>query len=185
MRNATVYGVSPRLRLDIVLNNLVAWAHTTGTIRLQSDGTPWRPLVHVQDIARAALALLDAPDELVRGEAFNIGSAEQNYRIRDLAEVLAAVPGCEVEFASDARRPAHLPRRLLAARACVPRVATSRGPSRAGAPRSCCARRKSSSAFHDASCSRAAASFASRQLRHLLDSGALEEGLRWTAAASA
>ena len=103
MRNATVYGASPRLRLDIVLNNLVAWAHTTGAIRLQSDGMSWRPLVHVRDVARAALALLDAPAELVTGEAFNIGSAEQNYRIRELAEIVhERLPGCEVTFAEGA-----------------------------------------------------------------------------------
>ncbi|HEU6445277.1 MAG TPA: SDR family oxidoreductase [Gaiellaceae bacterium] len=103
MRNATVYGVSPRLRLDIVLNNLVAWAHTTGAIRLQSDGSSWRPLVHVRDVARAALALLDAPEELVRGEAFNIGSDVQNYRIRELAEIVhGRLPHCEVTFAEGA-----------------------------------------------------------------------------------
>jgi nucleoside-diphosphate-sugar epimerase len=103
MRNATVYGVSPRLRLDIVLNNLVAWAHTTGAIRLQSDGSSWRPLVHVRDVARAALALLDAPEELVRGEAFNIGSDVQNYRIRGLAEIVHdRLPHCEVTFAEGA-----------------------------------------------------------------------------------
>ena len=103
MRNATVYGVSPRLRLDVVLNNLVAWAHTTGAIRLQSDGSSWRPLVHVRDLARATLALLDAPADLVRGEAFNIGSAAQNYRIRDLAEIVHdRLPHCEVTFAEGA-----------------------------------------------------------------------------------
>jgi nucleoside-diphosphate-sugar epimerase len=103
MRNATVYGLSPRLRLDIVLNNLVAWAHTTGAIQLQSDGSSWRPLVHVRDVARASLALLEAPDDLVSGEAFNIGSAEQNYRIRDLAEIVHdRLPECEVTFAEGA-----------------------------------------------------------------------------------
>ena len=103
MRNATVYGVSPRLRLDIVLNNLVAWAHTTGAIRLQSDGSSWRPLIHVRDVARATLALIAAPDDLVRGEAFNIGSAAQNYRIRDLAEIVHdRLPDCEVTFAEGA-----------------------------------------------------------------------------------
>lgn len=103
MRNSTVYGVSPRLRLDVVLNNLVAWAHTTGAIRLQSDGTPWRPLVHVRDVAKATLTLLDAPEDVVRGEAFNIGSAEQNYRIRELAEIVHdRLPECEVTFAEGA-----------------------------------------------------------------------------------
>ena len=103
MRNATAYGASPRLRLDIVLNNLVGWAHTTGAINLQSDGTAWRPLVHVRDIAAAAIALLDAAPDAIRGEAFNIGSEEQNYRIRDLADVVREVmPQCEVTFARGA-----------------------------------------------------------------------------------
>jgi nucleoside-diphosphate-sugar epimerase len=103
MRNATVYGVSPRLRLDIVLNNLVAWAHTTGAIRLQSDGTPWRPLVHVEDVARAAVTLLAAPEELVAGEAFNVGSPEQNYRIGELAEIVRRrLPHCDVTYAEGA-----------------------------------------------------------------------------------
>jgi nucleoside-diphosphate-sugar epimerase len=100
MRNATAYGASPRLRLDIVLNNLVGWAHTTGAINLQSDGTAWRPLVHIRDIAAASVALLEAPVETISGEAFNIGTAEQNYRIRDLADVVRDVmPECEVTFA--------------------------------------------------------------------------------------
>ena len=103
MRNATAYGASPRLRLDIVLNNLVAWAHTTGAIKLLSDGMSWRPLVHIEDIARATLALLDAPAAEIAGDAFNIGSGEQNYRIRDLAEIVhRRLPECEVTYASDA-----------------------------------------------------------------------------------
>jgi nucleoside-diphosphate-sugar epimerase len=99
MRNATVFGASPRLRLDIVLNNLAAWAHTTGRIRLLSDGTAWRPLVHVRDVAKTALALLDAPEDRVRGEAFNVGSDAQNYLVRDLAQIVSQVTGCEVEMA--------------------------------------------------------------------------------------
>jgi nucleoside-diphosphate-sugar epimerase len=103
MRNATAYGVSPRLRLDVVLNNLVAWAHTTGAIKLLSDGMSWRPLVHIRDIARATLAILDAPPEAIAGEAFNIGSAEQNYRIRQLADIVhQRLPECEVTFADEA-----------------------------------------------------------------------------------
>jgi nucleoside-diphosphate-sugar epimerase len=103
MRNATAYGVSPRLRLDIVLNNLVAWAHTTGAIRLQSDGMSWRPLVHIRDISAATVALLEAPNELVRGDAFNIGSDEKNHRIRELAEIVhVRFPECEVTFAAGA-----------------------------------------------------------------------------------
>ena len=99
MRNATVFGASPRLRLDIVLNNLAAWAHTTGRIRLLSDGTAWRPLVHVRDVAKTALALLDAPEDQVRGEAFNVGSDAQNYLVRDLAQIVSRVTGCAVEMA--------------------------------------------------------------------------------------
>jgi nucleoside-diphosphate-sugar epimerase len=102
MRNATVYGVSPRLRLDIVLNNLAAWSHVTGKIRLLSDGMSWRPLVHVRDLSEVAARMLEAPDALVGGRAFNVGSAEQNYLVRDLAGVLSDVTGCEVEFAGDA-----------------------------------------------------------------------------------
>ena len=102
MRNATVYGVSPRLRLDIVLNNLAGWSHVTGKIRLLSDGMSWRPLLHVRDLAKVAVRMVEAPSELVAGRAFNIGSAAQNYLVRDLAEILAEVTGCEVEFAGDA-----------------------------------------------------------------------------------
>jgi nucleoside-diphosphate-sugar epimerase len=102
MRNATAFGVSPRLRLDVVLNNLAAWAHTTGKIRLLSDGSAWRPLVHIEDIARATSALLGAPRDLVHDEAFNIGSEEQNVRIRDLAETLHGLLDCEVGMSSDA-----------------------------------------------------------------------------------
>jgi len=103
LRNATAYGVSPRLRLDLVLNNLVGWGVTTGKIVLQSDGTPWRPLVHAEDIGRAFLALLVAPREKVHGEAFNVVPEGENYRIRELAEIVAeTLPGCEVTFAAGA-----------------------------------------------------------------------------------
>jgi nucleoside-diphosphate-sugar epimerase len=103
LRNATAYGTSPRLRVDLVLNNLTAWAVTTGKIVLQSDGTPWRPIVHVEDICRAFLVLLDAPQEKVQAQAFNIGASAENYRIRELAEIVGeTIPGCEVTFAKDA-----------------------------------------------------------------------------------
>jgi len=103
LRNATAYGVSPRMRFDIVLNNLVAWAYSSGQVRLKSDGTPWRPLVHIEDIARAFLAVLDAPRDRVHDQAFNIGSTSENYQIRQLAEIVAeTVPGCRVEFAPGA-----------------------------------------------------------------------------------
>ena len=103
LRNATAYGMSPRHRFDIVLNNLVAWAVTTGKVHLKSDGTPWRPLVHVEDISRAFLAVLEAPRELVHGQAFNVGSSTENYRVREVAEIVAAtVPGTSLEFADGA-----------------------------------------------------------------------------------
>ncbi|HZM53214.1 MAG TPA: SDR family oxidoreductase [Vicinamibacteria bacterium] len=103
LRCATAYGVSPRLRFDVVLNNLVAWAFTAGQVRLKSDGTPWRPIVHIEDIARAFLAVLAAPAETVAGEALNVGRNDQNYRIREIAEIVKeTVPGCEVTFAEDA-----------------------------------------------------------------------------------
>ena len=103
LRPATAYGLSPRLRFDIVLNNLVAWAFTTGKIHLKSDGTPWRPIVHIEDISRAFIAALEAPADQVFNEAFNVGQTTHNYRIRDLAEIVAGVvPNCTVEFADDA-----------------------------------------------------------------------------------
>jgi nucleoside-diphosphate-sugar epimerase len=103
LRSATAYGVSPRLRFDVVLNNLVAWAYTAGQVLLKSDGTPWRPIVHIEDISRAFLAVLAAPRELVHAEAFNVGRNDQNYRIREIAEIVKeTVPGCEIAFADGA-----------------------------------------------------------------------------------
>jgi nucleoside-diphosphate-sugar epimerase len=100
LRNATAYGASPRLRLDIVVNNLVGYAHTTGEIVIQSDGTPWRPLVHIEDISRAFVAILEAPRELVHNEAFNVGASSENYRIRDVAHIVEeVVPDARASFA--------------------------------------------------------------------------------------
>jgi nucleoside-diphosphate-sugar epimerase len=103
LRPATAYGLSPRLRFDVVLNNLVGWAVTKRMVYLQSDGSPWRPIVHIEDIARAFLAALQAPAELVFNEAFNVGRTEHNYRIREIAEIVAqVVPNCSLEIAPDA-----------------------------------------------------------------------------------
>src|SRR5262249_24610590 len=103
LRPANAYGVSPRMRFDIVLNNLTAWAVTTGRIYLKSDGTPWRPIVHIEDISQPFIAALEAPMEAVSNQAFNVGQTAHNYRIRDLAEIVASViPGCAIEFAADA-----------------------------------------------------------------------------------
>ncbi len=103
LRNATAYGVSPRHRFDIVLNNLVAWASTTGLVYLKSDGSPWRPVIHVTDICRAFIAVLEAPREVIHNQAFNVGVTEENYRISELAEIVKeTVPGCKVVYAPDA-----------------------------------------------------------------------------------
>ena len=99
MRNATAYGASPRMRFDLVLNNLAGLAHTTRTIAMISDGTPWRPLVHALDIGKAIVCALEAPREAVHGEIFNVGDTAHNYRVREVAEfVAAAFPGCELSF---------------------------------------------------------------------------------------
>jgi nucleoside-diphosphate-sugar epimerase len=100
LRNATAYGFSPRLRADIVVNNLVAVAFTTGEVKIQSDGTAWRPLVHVEDFCRAFVATLHAPRALVHNVAFNVGRTEENYRVRELAELVQrALPGSRVTYA--------------------------------------------------------------------------------------
>jgi len=103
LRNATAYGVSPRLRGDLVVNNLTGFAFTTGKVFLKSDGTSWRPLVHIEDISRAFLALMEAPRDVVHGQAFNVGSTEENYKIREVAELVGGVvPDSEVTFSDEA-----------------------------------------------------------------------------------
>lgn len=103
LRNATAYGVSPFLRFDLVLNNLVAWAYATGEIFMKSDGTPWRPITHIEDISSAFLAVLQAPTEKIFNQVFNVGRTTENYRIRELAEIVAGVvPNCKITYADDA-----------------------------------------------------------------------------------
>jgi len=103
LRNATAYGVSIRHRFDLVLNNLAAWAYATGKVFLKSDGTPWRPIVHIRDISHAMLATLEAPREHIHNQAFNVAPANENYQIREIAEIVQkVVPDCRVEFAADA-----------------------------------------------------------------------------------
>ena len=103
LRNATAYGVSPRLRGDLVVNNLTGYAVTTGEVLLKSDGTPWRPLVHIEDIARAFLAVVEAPRELVHLKAYNVGRTEESYRIREVAQIVEdVVPGSVVTFSEGA-----------------------------------------------------------------------------------
>lgn len=103
LRASTAFGVSPRLRFDLVLNNLTAWAFCTGQVHLKSDGTPWRPIVHVSDIARAYVAILHADREVVHNRAFNVGTTTENYQIRELAQMVReVVPGSEISFAEGA-----------------------------------------------------------------------------------
>ena len=102
MRNATAYGASPRLRLDVVLNDFVAAAHVTGRIYIKSDGTPWRPIVHIRDIIGAMIAVLAAPKQTVHNQTFNVGDTKENYRISELAEIVKeTVPNCKIEYAPD------------------------------------------------------------------------------------
>ena len=102
LRNGTVYGVSPRLRVDIVLNNLVGWAATTGKVRLYTDGSPWRPVIHVEDVCEAFIAAMEAPVEVVHNQVFHVGSNRENYRVGDLADIVCSVvPGCEIEYVTD------------------------------------------------------------------------------------
>ena len=103
LRSATAFGVSSRLRGDLVVNNLVGYAFTTGNVLIKSDGMPWRPLVHIEDIARAFIAVLEAPRELIHNEAFNVGITSENYRVRDVADMVAQiVPSSKVTYAGDA-----------------------------------------------------------------------------------
>jgi len=103
LRASTAYGMSPRIRFDLVINNLVAWAYTTGDVFIKSDGTPWRPMVHVADISRAYIAALEAPRETVHCAAFNVGTTTENYRVSELADMVReVVPGSRINFAEDA-----------------------------------------------------------------------------------
>ena len=102
LRNSTAYGVSPKLRIDLVVNNLVGWAMTTGCIKIMSDGTPWRPLIHVEDIAQAFLAVIEAPKETVSGESFNVGINSENYQVKDIAFLVKEfMPECKVMISGE------------------------------------------------------------------------------------
>jgi nucleoside-diphosphate-sugar epimerase len=176
MRNATVYGVSPRLRLDIVLNNLAAWAHVTGRIRLLSDGMSWRPLLHVRDLSKVAAAMLEADAELVAGKGFNVGSGRQNYRVRELAQVLAEVTGCDVELAGDASPDPRSYRVDFAALEAAFPSLEFEWDARRGAEELVAAY-SANGLTADEFDGRLYVRL--RQLRHLLDTGALGDDLRW------
>jgi nucleoside-diphosphate-sugar epimerase len=177
MRNATVYGISPRLRLDVVLNNLAAWAVTAGVVQLLSDGSSWRPLLHVHDLAVVTEAILRAPHEVVRGEVFNIGTEDQNYLVRDLADIVAEAAGAEVRFARGADSD---PRSY---RVDFSKLARSfpelefRWDARRGAEQVVRSLRSQSLSRDDFEGRKY---IRLRQLRHLLDVGALRDDLRWS-----
>ncbi|MBN1384711.1 MAG: NAD(P)-dependent oxidoreductase [Elusimicrobia bacterium] len=99
MRNATVYGLSPMLRLGLVVNNLVAWAYCTGKVAIMSDGTPWRPIIHILDFCRAFLTVIEAPAEKIHNQVFNVGRNKENYQVKDIARyVQEIVPNCRIEI---------------------------------------------------------------------------------------
>jgi nucleoside-diphosphate-sugar epimerase len=176
LRNATAYGASPRVRLDVVLNNLAAWAFTTGKIMIMSDGTPWRPLVHVRDIGAAAAASLVAPVALVRNEAFNVGANDENYRVRELAEIVRETfAGCEIEYAEGAGPD---PRSYRVDFRKVTETlpdARSRWTARDGA-------RELLDAFRSAQLTSAGFDLYTRlsRLKSLIAQGALDDDLRWS-----
>lgn len=102
LRNSTAYGISPKLRIDLVVNNLVGWAYTTGQIKILSDGTPWRPLIHAEDIARAFLAVIETAKDVVNKEAFNVGINSENYQIKDIAAMVKELlPDCEIDITGE------------------------------------------------------------------------------------
>jgi nucleoside-diphosphate-sugar epimerase len=180
MRNATAYGVSPRLRADLVLNNLVGWAWTTGKVKILSDGMAWRPLVHVEDIAGAFAAALTAPRGAVHGQAFNVGPPDENYQVRTLAEIVRdVVPDCEVELAGQAN---HDPRNYRVdfskIEGALPRF-YPKWTARGGARQLYLAFRATRLTLEE---------FQSRrytrlkQLQHLIEGGQLDETLRWKTA---
>jgi nucleoside-diphosphate-sugar epimerase len=182
LRNATAYGVSSRLRLDVVLNNLVAWAITTGHVRLQSDGLAWRPIIHIEDISRAVVAVLRAPADAVHDRAFNVGSTEENYLIRDLAELVAAVvPGCEVELAGGATTDTRN-YRVDCGRILRELGFRTRWTARAGAEELASAFRREQLTLDDFQGPRFQRI---AQIRRLLDAGRLDERLRPRAGAGA
>lgn len=177
LRSATAYGVSPRLRFDLVLNNLVAWAFTTGKVYLKSDGTSWRPIVHVQDMASAFMAALHAPRERVHNEAFNVGRSDENYRIRQLAEIVAdTVPGSEIRFAEEASPDVRCYRVNCDKIARALPEFRPRWNARQGAQELYAAYRKVGLRLDDFEGARYRRI---NHLQHLISSGRLDENLRW------
>jgi nucleoside-diphosphate-sugar epimerase len=181
MRNATAFGVSPRLRLDVVVNNLVGYATTTGEVTIKSDGTPWRPLVHVEDISAAFVAALAAPRELVHDEAFNVGANSENYRIRDVAGIVEqVVPGSKASFAADAGPDSRSYRVDCSKLVRVLPAGRPRWTVLRGAQQLYRAYRRERMTFDEFDGSRY---LRVKRVRELQESGALDDALRWRVAA--
>jgi nucleoside-diphosphate-sugar epimerase len=178
LRNATAYGASPRLRLDVVLNDLVAWAYTTGRVHIKSDGTPWRPIVHIRDITAAILAVVEAPQASIHNQIFNVGRTEENYRIRDLAAIVAeTVPGCRVEYAPGGGRDQRCYRINCGK---IQRTLPGFRPqwnARKGAQELYDAYRAAGLSFHDLECGRY---IRINRIQRLLQMGELDASLRWS-----
>ena len=180
MRNATAYGASPRLRLDLVLNDFVASALTTGRILIKSDGTPWRPIVHIRDIVGAMLAVLEAPKPVIHNAIFNVGQTTENYRIRELAEIVAeTVPDCNIEYA-DGGGPDKRCYRVNCGK--IQSLLPAFRPlwtARKGAQELYDAYRTAGLTLEDVNGGRY---FRISQIQRLLDSGQLDPSLKWSAA---
>ncbi len=183
LRNATAYGVSSRLRLDLVLNNLVAWAFTTGKVQIMSDGSPWRPIVHIEDIARACAAVLDAPREAIHNQAFNVGATEENYQVKDLAEIVAeTVAGSTVSYSGKSSPDARNYRvNFSKIRQALPGFRTE-WTARRGAAELLAACRERNLTETDL---QSRHYIRLKQLRYLLETGELDDTLRWKKAVAA
>jgi nucleoside-diphosphate-sugar epimerase len=183
MRNATAYGVSPRLRLDVVLNDFVAAAVTTGRIYIKSDGTPWRPIVHIRDIMAAMLCVLDAPRSAIHNATFNVGQTEENYRISELADIVSEiVPGCRIEYAPGGGPDKRCYRVNCEKIRQVLPVFQPQWTARKGAQELYDAYRIAGLTAEDVKSGRY---FRINTIRQLLKSGQLDPSLYWTANASA
>ncbi len=178
MRNATAYGASPRQRFDIVLNNLCGFAHTLGEIRMTSDGSPWRPIVHVEDICAAMLAVLAADPQAVAGESFNVGSDAGNYRIREIAEIVARTfPGCALTIGQSGGDTRSYRVSFAKIRRHLPGFETAWDAERGA--------RQLKAVFQRIGLDRATFEAAPytrlKELKHLRDTGQIDEALRWNA----
>ena len=183
LRNATAYGVSPCHSFDLVLNNLVAWAYAAGRVLIKSDGSPWRPTVHIEDISSSFLAALEAPREAIHNQAFNVGQTEENYSVRELAEIVRdVVPGSRIEYAEGGRPDARSYRVDFSKIRRVLPASKPKWTVRQGAEQLYSVYRGAGVVVEDFEGPRF------KRIAHvkqLLASGRLDSTLRWTAAASA